>query len=90
VLATFLLTSLNFSKALPETITPKIPKLNVTTPAGMSDKFLFQMQMNAQTENGVMVTNRKLNTKQNLVDDSGFALEIRSLKKLICNPYIHL
>jgi hypothetical protein len=86
VLATFLLTSLNFSKALPETITPKIPKLNVTTPAGISDKFLFQIQTNAQTENGVIVTNRKLNTKQNLVLDSGFALEIRSLKKLIISP----
>jgi hypothetical protein len=66
---------------------PKTRPEKVIIPVGKSDNARLQIQTNAQTENGVMVTNRKLNTRQNLVLDSGFALDMRSLKKLIQKPH---
>lgn len=87
-MSTSFFASLNFSNALPETIMPKMPRLNVTTPVGMSVSERLTIQTNAHTLNGRIVTNRNENTRQNRVDDKGFARDMRSLKKLILAPAI--
>jgi len=59
---------------------PKTPRLNVIIPPGKSDIALFHMHTNAHTEKGVMVTNRKLNTRQNRMEDNDVALSIRDFR----------
>jgi len=82
------LTSFIFSVTLPVVMIPKTPRLNVIIPPGKSDIALFHMHTNAHTEKGVIVTKRNENTRQNRVDDKGFARDMRSLKKLILAPAI--